>query len=189
MILDIIVIAIVVIWGFIGMNAGFVASFLDMMRSLLAIIAALFLSPMVKTFLMKNTGIYNFIVPQNYNTFIPDFLKNYFIAPVTDLIFTALVFIILFFLMKWVFTLLIAILSPRKNKGFGSGIDGFLGLLFGLLKGCIIVCILIAVMLPLSDIINSSLSALLKSLLNASTLAKYIYNDNPLWLIARYIIG
>ena len=182
MILDVAIVVVFLLAAYGGYKAGLLSSILNIFKWVLAGVFASLLTSPTKTFLMKNTSIYDNLIPkEDVSTFTPENSARFIVEPISQVIFSALVFFVLFM------SLFAKRLHPT-GRGPLSLTNKLMGLLFGSIKGIIGICILVSVMLPLADIFFHSFAPILKSNLESSHIAKYIYDSKPLWTLSAYLI-
>ena len=183
MILDVAIVVVFLLAAYGGYKAGLLSSILNIFKWVLAGVFASLLTPSTKTFLMKNTSIYDNLIPkEDVSTFTPENSARFIVEPISQVIFSALVFFVLFM----IFSVILSLFAKRLHPT-GRGPLSLTNKLMGL-KGIIGICILVSVMLPLADIFFHSFAPILKSNLESSHIAKYIYDSKPLWTLLAYLI-
>lgn len=188
MILDVAIVVVFLLAAYGGYKAGLLSSILNIFKWVLAGVFASLLTSPTKTFLMKNTSIYDNLIPkEDVSTFTPENSARFIVEPISQIIFSALVFFVLFMIFSIILSLFAKRLHPT-GRGPLSLTNKLMGLLFGSIEGIIGICILVSVMLPLADIFFHSFAPILKSNLESSHIAKYIYDSKPLWTLSAYLI-
>lgn len=184
MILDIILLAILIIFAFIGYKKGFASAILEMTSSILSILGAYYMTPSIREYVRSGTKIYDNLIPKaNYATYLPSNFTNKITASISNLIFSILIFLALFIFIKICLKILaITFKSDNKDNAL-SGTNKLIGLLFGFAKGFIVISILAMVMLPLSDTFFPSLALDIKAQLNTSILGHILYENNPILML------
>lgn len=204
MILDLIIILILVLFGFLGLRNGFVYSIFRFMGWVVALVAAVFLQSTLVNAIKEYTMFFNsysdhvlkvcqgFI--DRYTGGIPGSVPGAFgeaLDKITDDIiisaaekiseasFNAIVFVSLVFLIKFVMFLITILFSKKYHDGFVGGVDGIVGCLLGVGQGLVIVLVLLALLMPLSFTISPNFYDWVNNTMSNSLITEFLYTNNP----------
>lgn len=207
MIIDIILVSLLVIITALGYRYGFIFTFFHLTGWLLSLLCGFIFSSRLKTYLIENDIFYSWIngkiqlkIPDGFKesslefTGVPSILNDLIVSlttdfsktvatQITDFVMSVVSFLILVFLIKIVLFFFIALFSKKNNTGATGLIDGVLGLGFGFIKGMVVIYFLLAVMIPLVNLGSPEHTFLLLTNLDSSTIAKDLFNNNPLLLL------
>jgi len=210
MVLDILIALILISAMVLGYRAGFVWTFFHMVGWLTSIVLAFLWTPTVRAYLFENTGLYDAFhrtisarfasassiehmsadFPRLLSATIDNILNQTTYAAstaITDLLFNIVSFLIVLFAIKLVFFVIILLFSKKntsKRSIFGV-VDGLLGLILGFVKGVLLVFVLLAVMIPVVGFFDGGLVNAISNNLDASFVARSLYDNNFLALIFR----
>lgn len=204
MILDLILILIIGIFGFLGLKNGFVYSIFRFMGWIVAVVAAIFLQSLLVNAIKEYTTFYT-----SYHTHVEEvchgFVDRYTggipgsvpgalgesLDEITDDIimsaadkiadasFNVIIFISLVLLIKFIMFLITILFSKKYHEGFVGGLDGIFGCILGIAQGAVIVLILLTLLMPMSFIISPDFYEWINDTMSRSLLTEYIYVNNP----------
>ena len=199
-IIDLIVLAIIALFTFIGYKQGLVKSAIKILSFFIAIVVTLILYKPVSSIIIKNTtvdeNIKNVIVEnvqlkEKENTedsnLIKDTLSNKIIAGTNNTVegvadsFTVKiieisVMIILYIIARIILRFISALTDLITNLPILKQINEAGGLVYGLIKGIFIVCVILAVIYLISPIAKPNTF----DVIDETILTKLIYNNNIL---------
>ena len=199
-IIDLIVLAIIALFTFIGYKQGLVKSAIKILSFFIAIIVTFILYKPVSSIIIKNTtvdeNIKNVIVEnvqlkEKENTedsnLIKDTLSNKIIAGTNNTVeevadsFTVKiieigVMILLYIITRIVLRFISALTELITNLPILKQINEAGGFVYGLLKGIFIVCVILAVIYLISPVVKPNTF----DVINETILTKLIYNNNIL---------
>lgn len=182
MILNLVIVAILMMFAVSGGRKGFISSLFDMLKTVLSLCIVVFLAPFIKRILFKNTNIFESLLnKKDFITFKPEAFKIKVLSPINDLVISIIIFVFLFFIVKFILRIFNSFLSKSKKTSILGAFDRFLGFMLGLLKGLVIVSLLILVILPFIDTLGIYKDIDFKALIEESFLGNLFYNENPLW--------
>lgn len=209
MFLDIAIGALLISSMFLGYRTGFVYNLLRTFEWIFALIIGVVLHPLLKTFLINNTGIAD-IVRNNvtiklseatdfsgFESMLPPILRPSFQSlansavsawsdDFSDLILAIISFLILLFLLRFILSFVTNFLSKKKNaNGLMNFTDGILGMIFGFISSFILVSVLFMMLFPTSALLPEDMSKGLNSQLKESHIAYEMWNNNLLLAIVR----
>ena len=212
MILDIITFLILALGLFLGWRNGFVYTFLHSVGWILSLVFGFVWRKPAEDFLMEHTGLYGAIheaVSSRIDTLgggssaresmvesLPGIIQgsvksgmssalDTFSASLGDLIFSIVCFLAVAFAVKLALWVIISIFSKKKNEeGAVAFTDGVLGLAAGLIAGLIGIFIFFAILTVLPSI-DPALSEPIEKALSDSYVAKDLYDNNLIILIAK----
>ncbi|MFA5637727.1 MAG: CvpA family protein [Anaerovoracaceae bacterium] len=205
--------ALIVIWAIInGHTKGFVRTLIHAISWVLSVFVGIIFSPLVQTWLMENTPMYDKIkealalkfqnsLPLANSTFsaMPKVLSEG-IHNVTgtitealatrgaDIIFSVLSFVFIVILVKLALFIIAEIFSGKSRSTFTGFVDGFLGIVLGAVGGMFIVLLLLAFLVPLITLSNEGFSQVMINIINESYVTKYLYYNNPLVYIFQIMM-
>ena len=88
MILDVAIVVVFLLAAYGGYKAGLLSSILNIFKWVLAGVFASLLTSPTKTFLMKNTSIYDNLIPkEDVSTFTPENSARFIVEPISQVIF------------------------------------------------------------------------------------------------------
>lgn len=198
-ILDIIVIAIIALFTFIGYKQGLVKAAIKILAFFIAIIVALILYKPISNVIIKNTSIDDNIkntiitkitpegIEENQEVSIEDSLTKKIVGEASNtieeianafsvkLIETG-VLLLLYIVIKVALKFVSALTDLITNLPILKQVNKAGGIVYGLLKGIIIVYVIFAVIYLVSPLINQDVSGII----NHSFITKQIYNNNIL---------
>jgi len=213
MVLDILVILIIALAGFLGYRKGFVHTLIHTVGWVGAVVLAYLLVPRGVEYAQKNTGLYeslNSAVTKKFDVSLnaidvttnslPDSISSMIDEYSTDIIGgiadqvtaifgTILVFVILFVIIKVLLWLILLFFSKEYNDGIVNFADGLFGMLLGFLRGVILVLVILAAMLPLVNLMSTGLTEGITNQLAHSHLASSLYNENFLLMLLQSHFG
>lgn len=204
MILDLIVLLIIVVLGFLGLRNGFVYSIFRFMGWVVALVAAVFLQSTLVNAIKEYTMLFNnysehvtevchgFIdrytggipgsVPGAFGKAIEEVTDDIIIAAaekIAEASFNAIVFVSLVLLIKFIMFLITMLFSKKYHDGFVGGVDGIMGCILGVGQGLIIVLVLLALLMPLSFTISPNFYDWVNDTMSNSLLTDFLYTHNP----------
>jgi len=207
MIVNIIILAIFLLFLIIGFVKGFLKQVISIGGTILAIVLASTFCGTLVDLVVKNTELFSNLqnaISEHIPTIdkavietFPAFLKEIF-APIlndatdalstvaanlTSLIFNVIAFIVIFLVVKLVVFLLGKILNAIFSKNVLGFINRFLGGLFGILKGFI----LVSALLFLCEVIVIPIVPEVSEYIAESTIAKYITDVNVFGYIFKLL--
>lgn len=205
MILDIIILAIIVLSIVFGYRAGFVITLANTIGWIGSFIAAQFLQPHVKTFILEHTALYeklqgSFVTKGQGNisgiesnlTIFPEKMRDVIGGIIkqgadggSHIMANALVVVIAFVisvvLVKLLLFIFVRLFSKRYRSNAVSGItDTVLGAVIGALKGIVISLVFALVLVPIAVMSGGGLQSWVLTQLNDSYIAAMLYNNNLL---------
>jgi uncharacterized membrane protein required for colicin V production len=205
MVLDIVLVAIVGLFAFLGFRKGFFYGIPRFIGFIGSLIGAFLLTGSAVKFLKGSTGIFdalhktvkktcqNFVetyvgdAPQNLPFGLTEATENATDAAIdasanaiAGSAFSLIVFICIFIALKIILAFVTKTFSKQHNDGFIDGFDGFLGLILGIVKGVIAVFVLITFVIPFSFVVNPDFYGILSGQLESSFIATFLMNHNPL---------
>ena len=201
--------AVILLFSLIqGARMGFAKTLVSFMQWFGCIIAGFFLHASVKDYLIRQTNlddaINSYILDQIHTTIeesapyqsMPDLFRQWintenggFVygtsASLTDVILTVLSFVAVILAVKLICKFFELILSKKHHDGIIGFVDGFTGLLFGAVRGVLLVLILFAFLVPVLSLLPGTLSETLKTAMDQSYVASFLYDDNILLILVR----
>ena len=212
MILDIIVVAILVIAAITGFHKGFVYSIIHLAGWAVSLLAAFFLTPVVKPVLQEHTGFYDWLhegfstrfstlsnassasegsLPHTISSIVSDSansLTSSLSSTFADLVLTILTFFLLLFVLKLILWILLRIMAKNYNRRI-NGVDGFFGIIIGIVRGLIYVCIFMAALIPFMNLMPPDFTTSMTASLSGSHLAGWLYENNPLLMLLQFALA
>lgn len=204
MILDLIILLILVVFGFLGLKNGFVYSIFRFLGWVVAIVAAVFLQSTLVNALKEYTmffvdysdhveGVcYGFIerytggipgsVPGAFGEALDEITDEVIVAAaekISDASFNAIVFVSLVFLIKFILFLVTILFSKKYHEGFVGGVDGIMGCILGVVQGLVIVLVLLALLMPLSFTVSPNFYDWVNTTMSNSLVTELLYTNNP----------
>ena len=204
MIFDLIILLIILLFGFLGLRNGFVYSIFRFLGWIAAVIAAIFLQSYVVNLIKEYTLFYDnyanhissvchgFIdrytggvqgnVPGAFGESLEDATTDVIdsaAANIADASFSVIVFIILVFLIKFILFLFTVLFSKKYHEGFVGGVDGIAGCVLGVIQGVIIVLVLLALLMPVSFAVSPNFYETVNETMKNSLLTELLYKNNP----------
>ncbi len=199
--IDLLILAVVVIAMLLGRYRGLIASLVHMTGWIGGLVAAVVCTPVVKTFLSDNTGIYaaingktsekiqSIMTPDGFEGTLPAIIKEPFdkiletvtnsaSEAVSQFILTALAFALVILIIKVAIAFLMHTLSVKGDFKVTGVIDGNLGMVFGFVCGILTVFVLLAVALPLLTMFAPEKILLFHQELQSSYVAADLYDNN-----------
>ena len=205
MVLDIIILAIIVLCIVFGYRAGFVVTLANTIGWIGSFIAAQFLQPHVKTFILAHTTLYeklqgSFVAKGKGNisgiesnlTVFPEKMRDTMGGIIkqgadggSHIMANALVvvisFVIAVVLVKLILFVFVRLFSKRYRSNAVSGItDTVLGVVIGALKGIVISLVFALTLVPLALMSGGGIESWVLTQINDSFIAAMLYNNNPL---------
>ena len=162
MILDLIVIALFLIFGLVGMRRGFIDSALLMVKTSFSIIIAIVLARPVAGLLNSIFGLQK-VCTDLFNTS----------ATNGKLIYIAIIILLIFVLIRLIIHFLRKLGARAKEIKIVKGADSALGFLFGLLRFAFMFCLLSFAVYVITAL--PFLGGLRTALFEGSTVAKWLY--------------
>lgn len=204
MIFDLIILLIVIFFGFLGLKNGFIYSIFRFLGWVVAIVAAIFLQSYVVSILKEYTMFYEdfsshinqvcheFIdrytggipgsVPGAFGESLDDITDDVIdtaAGGIAEAAFTVIVFIGLVLLIKFILFLFTMLLSKKYHDGFVGGVDGIAGCILGVLQGLLISLVLLALLMPLSFAISPDFYEAVNLKMENSLITGFLYSHNP----------
>lgn len=204
MIFDLIILLIVIFFGFLGLRNGFVYSIFRFLGWIIAIVGAVFLQSHLVSLFKEYTMFY-----EDYSTHITtvchEFVDRYTggipgsvpgafgdsldditddiidtaAANIAEASFSVIVFISLVLIIKFILFLLTMLLSKKYHDGFIGGADGIAGCILGVIQGILIVFVLLALLMPLSFAISPEFYESVNLRMENSLITEFLYTHNP----------
>ena len=191
-----------------GARKGFTQTLLSFLQWIGCILAGFFLYSHVKDYIVNNTDfddiIHRYILDQVTSTIqesapyltMPDLFakwiepgSNDFIygtaTSLTNVVLTVLAFIAVILVIKIICGILVRLFSKKYHDGIIGFLDGLMGLLFGLVRGVLLVFLFFALLVPVLTLLPGTLSVALKTALDQSYVAAFLYDDNLLLILIR----
>ena len=208
MILDILT-AVILLFSIIsGALKGFTKTCLNFMQWFICILAGFFLCGFVKEYLTDHTtldeAIYNYIFDQIDTTIeesapylsMPDLFRSWLqgedssflygsSSSLTDIILTLLAFLLVSLSVKIAGGILVLLFSKEYHGGVIGCLDSTLGLLFGAVRGMLLLLIIFAFLVPVLTLLPGTLSTAVKTALDQSAAASFLYDNNLLLILLR----
>jgi len=122
----------------------------------------------------------------NFINSITDSVSANVAGGLTEFIMTVLSFLLIVLLAKVLSFIITALFSKKNNEGATGFLDGMMGLIFGFIKGMIVLYIILAIMIPVINLASPENTFSLLASLDSSTLAKDLYNNNPILLLTNH---
>lgn len=212
MILDIIILVIIAVAAITGFKRGFVYSIIHLAGWAVAILAAFFLTPSMKTVFKEHTGFYDWLHDGFSNRFetlgsstgaseksLPDTIGSIISSKANsltgsisntfaDLVLTITVFLLILIVLKLIFWIVLRVLAKNYNRRI-NGVDGFFGILIGIVRGSIYVCIFLAALIPFMNLMPPDFTASMTDTLNSSYIAGWLYENNPLMVMLQFALA
>lgn len=203
MVLDIIILAIIVLSIVFGYRAGFVVTLANTIGWIGSFIAAQFLQPHVKTFILAHTTLYeklqgSFVAKGKGNisgiesnlTVFPEKMRDTMGGIIkqgadggSHIMANALVvvisFVIAVVLVKLILFVFVRLFSKRYRSNAVST-DTVLGVVIGALKGIVISLVFALILVPLALMSGGGIESWVLTQINDSFIAAMLYNNNPL---------
>jgi uncharacterized membrane protein required for colicin V production len=204
MILDLVVLLIILLFGFLGLRNGFAYSIVRFMgwigAMVLAVIFHSYVSDAIKDYTMfyedyhahinavchsfmdQNTSEITGSVPGSFGDDLSDVTNNVIDATAENIAnasFNLIVLIIMVILIKFIFFLFTMLFSKKYHDGFVGGIDGIAGCILGVVQAVLIVLVLLALLMPLSLAIGTEFYDSVNQQMDNSLITGSIYANNP----------
>jgi len=201
--------AVILLFSLIrGAQKGFAQTLVSFMQWFICIIAGFFLCASVKEYLVRQTdfdeAINRYILDQINTTIeesapynaMPDLFSEWinsessdFVygtsASLTDVILTVISFVAVIIVIKVICGFFALIFSKEYHDGLIGFLDGFVGFLFGAVRGVLLVFLVFAVLVPVLSLLPGTLSVALKTAMDQSYVASFIYDDNLILILVR----
>jgi len=208
MVLDILIGFIIICSMVFGYRAGFIWTFFHTLGWIVALVLAFIWTPRARDFLFLDTNLYSSVSEalserllevsniQSITANLPRILRESVdrLASQTmdaagmllsDILFTIISFIFVFFAVKLVFFLIVFLFSKKYSDGVSGVLDGLAGLIIGFVKGILLVFAMLTAMIPILSMFNTGLVEVVVGWLDSSQLAGTLYDNNFLALILR----
>lgn len=209
MFIDIAIGALLIASMVLGYRNGFVYTLIRTFEWLFALVLGIILHPLIKTLLVTKTGLSDLIKNNvsvslqditdfsGFENMLPPILRPSFESlsnsaisvwseGLSDLILAILSFLILLFLIRFLFSIIVNLFSKRKaHNSLVNFTDGILGMIFGFISGFILVSVILMTMFPASALLPSNLSKSWNSQLEESHIAYELWNNNLLLAIVQ----
>lgn len=201
--------AVILLFSLIqGARTGFAKTLVSFMQWFVCILAGFFLCASVKEYIIKQTSlddaINSYILDQISTTIeesapykaMPDLFSQWinsessdFVygtsASLTDVILTVLSFIAVILVIKIICGFFALIFSKEYHDGLIGFLDGFVGFLFGAIRGVLLIFIVFALLVPVLSLLPPTASEFIKTAMDQSYVASFIYDDNLLLILIR----
>ena len=208
MVLDILIGIIIILSMVLGYRAGFIWTFFHTLSWLIALVLAFIWTPRARDFLFLDTNLYHSVqatigerlseianihgitanLPRILRESV-DRLAGRALADaevlLSDILFTIISFIAIFFAVKLVFFIIVLLFSKKYSDGVSGVLDGISGLIIGFIKGILIVFAMLTAMIPVLSMFDTGLVETVIGWLDESQLAGTLYDNNFLALILR----
>ena len=207
MIFDIILAAALIISIAAGYRSGFTYTFVHTAGWLIAVIISIIFSPQAGMMIKEKTGIYDSMNSAFYSRFseslengdpltprlpeiisgplddIRDNVASSLSDTTTDIVFSILCFVVLFFAVTVLLWLIAELFSKKHSGGLHGFADGLLGAFAGCIRGFVIVFFLFALLAVFSGILPPESGIKIADSLSESAFAKDFYDNNLLLLL------
>ena len=201
MFFDIFIVALMLASMITGYRMGLVASLIKTIGWIIALVASVFLHPILVMVLKTKLGL-NSIIAAHLTVLVqnglnldsakelfPKLLQGDFdklassatevwAMGVANLIVNILCLILVTLLIKGIFALVSAIASKSEDGNVIGFVDSLLGMIFGFIKGFIVISILLCLLLPFTTLAGPQISDTVEKQLNSSIIAKELYDNN-----------
>ena len=207
MILDLELGMILLVSCILGFRKGFAVTFFHTLSWVVSVILAFLWTPKVNDFLRTETELYDNVLNRLTDKLrlepattadsvfaqFPELIRDAIATAantvtdslaggLADALFSLLSFLLVILLVKLVFLLLSSIFSHKDRGGFLGWLDHMAGLAFGTIKGMILICVLVAALVPANNLLGGHW---INDQLEESVVTQYIYESNPLFVIAK----
>lgn len=208
MMMDILAAVILLISLIRGAKTGFARTLVSFMQWFICIIAGFILCSSVKEYLITQTELDDAInsyildqvgtsieqsapymaMPDLFSQWIQDSSTGFVYgttASLTDVILTVIAFIVVILAIKLLCWFFVWIFSKEHHDGLIGFLDSLVGLLFGAVRGVLLILLLFAFLVPVLCLLPGTLSETLKTAMDQSSVASFLYDDNLLLILVR----
>lgn len=207
MILDFAIGAILLLSCILGFRKGFAVTFFHTLSWVISVILAFLWTPKVNAFLRTETELYKNLLnrltdklrlesasstdsvfaqfPQVIRDTIStaaNTVADSLAGSLADALLSLLSFLLVILTVKLILMLLSSMFSHQDRGGFLGWLDHMAGLAFGTIKGMILICVLVAALVPANNLLGGQW---INQQLEESVVTQYIYENNPLFVIAK----
>lgn len=208
LILDIIAGAILIVSAVRGARKGFARTMVNFISWFLCVALGFVFLSKITDYICNQTSLDDFInnaiissigesitesnayqaIPNLFSSLVDDSMGDIIYATsasLTGIIIAIISFLAVVIVIKLICFIIIHLFSKKHHKGAIGFFDGLCGFIFGLTTGVIVLFIFFAMLVPVLGLAFPDFSAKVLDGINASYVAKYLYNDNALLMIIK----
>ena len=202
--MDIFLLAVLVVSGISGARKGLILTVKSFLGWFLSVIPALILCNPLKSYLISQTGIDEFLSEglniQLSADFLPDAIAPWLETAVTEnqaemeialvsMLMSVISFLLILAGIKLAVTLIIMFFSKEYHDGAAGFIDGILGLVAGLARGVFYILLIFVIFIPLFSLWMPDFGVTVSEAAADSLMADAFYNHNILLTVLEMFSG